>query len=1424
MKKIYLFFMVFTFLYYSSNIYAQAASIMWPLTSNTSPNAPTGNIQGTNESIGIGPSPTMSILSYYNGQRLWVGNTGWVAGSIDFTRYIQFDASPTSGNNFTVTNVSFIYGDNPLAANFNVLKSQTYYSTDGWVTKTVLNVTPLSYLNSSMSTFTVSGLNVLVANGQNFSLRIYPYSPTGSNPMTPSFAIHDTVVINGTTSPSTNISACTDFEDSTFDGWQVNNTLESIKLDGANHYIETTDQSGPSTFFNSSKPLIGNWTTYLTGGCGSLCWDVTFLYGGDNYNGQTPPQTVTPYITIIGNGDTASFVTNGPITAGDGWHSYCAPLSLINTGDPLPSNSDGHWVMSVGSNSPWNSLLSNVTSVRLPVDPTSYQNERFGYDNICLKNTGDCTPPPQFGSICGMKFNDLNGNGVQDPGEPGLPNWIINLSYQGAAGIVTLTGTTDANGNYCFNNLQPGGIYTVSETNQTGWQQTFPLSPGTYTLPLTSGEHKDSVNFGNRLSTAQSDTCQFLCNTDFEDNQVVSVGSQGFFNESLISCWKTTESDSIIEVWGSGFNGVPAYSGNQFIELNAYTVSTLYQDFTAISGSTRSISFAHRGRYTNPDVMNVKIGPNGGPYVLLGTYSDNNTAWSYYTVSYTFPTGGPYELRFESVSSNGGAGPAAGGNFLDAISIHCPSSTTGSICDSLKANASKITPGDCDWSLSLSQPSNLTGIGSIQIVCLSPNLFTTGTGLGSNFQTWFTSANTYFPPTGHVPGGNLNDFFRMNINYVTSPQIIVVNWLDSLGNKVCSDTLKLDCQISCTTILNDTVTCNGNGYNFSYNFTNNATYSISNIEYTLQSPSGVTISPAADTLSPALAANATSGTQNIQISGGMPGDTVKILAKYISSGGCCWCFETFNVILPNCKTVCDSLGVSAAGSSADCCYSISLTNNSATVFSSVQFQLLSGGMFSTVATTSAPGWGFTNIAPNNMIDLIKLPFGQGIGNGTFSNILDMCIRQYPDSNQVIAVKWIKNGQVICTDTLRFECIPTTPPTDTCSQVINGTMTCLQNGNVQYIFRVQNNSTINSTGFGIFPMTPGVSFSKTIFNSTNILPGQVSPIDTLIISGIGANHTVCLQTSIFVTVDSIYNYCCHSDTVCITTPDCGTKDSSEACINWSLLSDQSVTSVIGNINGTPESIGVGSSSPFMSIFLPYISTGQRLWVGNTGWVAGPLDPSRYIEFDASPNPGNNFTVTNVSCNYGDLPLGTDFNIINFKAYYSIDGWVNSAVLNSTALIYKNTAMLSFNQAINVLVPNGKTFSLRIFPYAIQNGIAITPTFAIHNNVIICGTTSTVTSIDDSKTGSAIPKSFQLQQNFPNPFNPSSIIRYDIPKTSFVKISVYDILGREIKVLVNEDKSPGHYEIIFDANGLASGIYFYTIRTGEFTQIKKMILMK
>ncbi|HQF42775.1 MAG TPA: T9SS type A sorting domain-containing protein [Ignavibacteriaceae bacterium] len=87
-----------------------------------------------------------------------------------------------------------------------------------------------------------------------------------------------------------------------------------------------------------------------------------------------------------------------------------------------------------------------------------------------------------------------------------------------------------------------------------------------------------------------------------------------------------------------------------------------------------------------------------------------------------------------------------------------------------------------------------------------------------------------------------------------------------------------------------------------------------------------------------------------------------------------------------------------------------------------------------------------------------------------------------------------------------------------------------------------------------------------------------------------------------------------------------------------------------------------------------------------------------------------------------------------------------------------------------------------------------------------------------------KTYSLSNNYPNPFNPSTTIKYQIPKSGLVTLKVYNVLGKEITTLVNEEKSVGSYEITFDASGLSSGIYFYKLSADNFQQTKKMILLK
>jgi hypothetical protein len=99
---------------------------------------------------------------------------------------------------------------------------------------------------------------------------------------------------------------------------------------------------------------------------------------------------------------------------------------------------------------------------------------------------------------------------------------------------------------------------------------------------------------------------------------------------------------------------------------------------------------------------------------------------------------------------------------------------------------------------------------------------------------------------------------------------------------------------------------------------------------------------------------------------------------------------------------------------------------------------------------------------------------------------------------------------------------------------------------------------------------------------------------------------------------------------------------------------------------------------------------------------------------------------------------------------------------------------------------------------------------------------VTGVEDKQQD--VPLAYRLYQAYPNPFNPTTTIRFDVPAAGDVSLKIYDILGREIAVLVNDRKQPGHYETAWNAASYASGVYFYRLSANGFVETKKLLLMK
>jgi hypothetical protein len=97
-------------------------------------------------------------------------------------------------------------------------------------------------------------------------------------------------------------------------------------------------------------------------------------------------------------------------------------------------------------------------------------------------------------------------------------------------------------------------------------------------------------------------------------------------------------------------------------------------------------------------------------------------------------------------------------------------------------------------------------------------------------------------------------------------------------------------------------------------------------------------------------------------------------------------------------------------------------------------------------------------------------------------------------------------------------------------------------------------------------------------------------------------------------------------------------------------------------------------------------------------------------------------------------------------------------------------------------------------------------------------------EDAPGNPSVPAEFRLQQNHPNPFNPSTVIQFALPKSSSVSLKIYNFLGQEVATLIDHELAAGEHQLTFDASGLSSGIYVYRLHAGEFSSVKRMTLVK
>ena len=194
-------------------------------------------------------------------------------------------------------------------------------------------------------------------------------------------------------------------------------------------------------------------------------------------------------------------------------------------------------------------------------------------------------------------------------------------------------------------------------------------------------------------------------------------------------------------------------------------------------------------------------------------------------------------------------------------------------------------------------------------------------------------------------------------------------------------------------------------------------------------------------------------------------------------------------------------------------------------------------------------------------------------------------------------------------------------------------------------------------------------------------------------------------------------------------------------------------------------------------------------------------------------------------YTDLFL--DQNKVSTMSDLHINGIETFDLVNSMDEIYEYGSTYATNLPQGSLV--GGTVGSAYFGEDFSSVILSFPLYYIDQN----SATSFVNYILNNKFGlttdieneeAKIPTSFSLMQNYPNPFNPTTKIKYQVSSIEKVSLKIYDILGREIAKLVNELQAPGTYEVEFDASKLSSGVYFYSLNAGEFSAVKKLLLLK
>jgi len=274
-------------------------------------------------------------------------------------------------------------------------------------------------------------------------------------------------------------------------------------------------------------------------------------------------------------------------------------------------------------------------------------------------------------------------------------------------------------------------------------------------------------------------------------------------------------------------------------------------------------------------------------------------------------------------------------------------------------------------------------------------------------------------------------------------------------------------------------------------------------------------------------------------------------------------------------------------------------------------------------------------------------------------------------------------------------------------------------------------------------------------------------------------------------------------------------STDGGITWSVILSGTILGQYQGLHFIDENTGIVVGRPGLIITT---TNGGLNWIQRTMFLPVQFGDSTLTDVMfvnsltgyASGNNGIVMKTTNSGLNWIYKPTGV---LSWLQGIYFSDTQIGTIVGN-TGRIMKTTD--GGNTWINQTSP--LNYPLWDVEFSNQN----TGWIVGFNGLIVKTTNGGITWLNPISNG--IPLSFNLEQNYPNPFNPQTKIKFDIKSSQQARLSIYNILGVEIEILINEKLNPGTYEVNWDAKSYSSGIYYYSLESGDFTETKKMVLLK